>query len=82
MICCYYTKILKINTVMQTRAKFQFCHLNENISISPFMGENYLLFPAPMSQVVVNLNYLQHSVAFADYIFRTPRADCECFLIM
>ena len=70
MMCCFYTKISIINTVIQNRAKLQFSQQNGNILILPFVNKNYLLFPAPMPrQAIVNLNYLQHSVALAATIF-------------
>ena len=68
-MCCYYTKNSIINTVKQKRTKLQYCQQNENISILSFTGESYLLFPAPMSQAIVSLNYLHHSAVIADTIF-------------
>ena len=69
MLCCYYTKILIINTAIQKRAKSQFLQQNENFSVLPFTGENDLLFPAPM---LTSDLQPYHSAVFADTVFAHP----------
>ncbi len=63
---CYYAKISVINTVIQKRAKLQFCQQIENF---PVLLKNYLLCPSPMSQAIFNLNYLHCFAVLADTIF-------------
>ena len=77
-----YTKISIINTEIQKRGILQFSQQNVTFSVVSFRGENVLLFSAPMSQAIFNLNYLHHSAVFVDNIFAHPwLIYCECLLI-
>ncbi len=66
---CRLYEISIFNMAIQKRAKLQICQQNETFSVLPFTGENVLLFPAPMSQAITNLNYFHHSAVFVDTIF-------------
>ena len=69
MMYCYYTEISIINIVIQKRAKLQYFINKMRTFLMPFEGQNYRFFPGPISQAIVNLNYLHQSAVFADTIF-------------
>ncbi len=66
---CYYTKILITNTVIPNRAKLQLLSTTWEHFSCLSRANNYLFFPGPISQAIVNMNYLHHSAVFADTIF-------------